>query len=184
MAIKISEYTRDDERQIRGCVTTVENENSFNNWFVYHILDQSRLSLSEHPIVTKEVKYHELFADFFEKNLKNTIVNDQWNFGGRDYFIERSRYFTDRYLRIECILPAFPCKSSNEQKVYGSVPDKGEELALKRLIKATQDLVKIYPPGMKIWIVSDGHVFSDCIGVDDDVVSTYTTKLHELYTWC
>lgn len=181
VAIKISEYTRDDERQIRGCVTTVENENSFNNWFVYHILDQSRLSLSEHPIVTKEVKYHELFADFFEKNLKNTIVNDQWNFGGRDYFIERSRYFTDRYLRIECILPAFPCKSSNEQKVYGSVPDKGEELALKRLIKATQDLVKIYPPGMKIWIVSDGHVFSDCIGVDDDVVSTYTTKLHELY---
>ncbi|CAI4059172.1 Dit1p SKDI_04G6120 [Saccharomyces kudriavzevii IFO 1802] len=181
MAVKISEYTRDDECQIRGCVTTIENENTFNNWFIYHILDQSRLSLSEHLIVDKEVKYHELFADFFEKNLKNTIVNDQWDFGGRDYFIERARYFTDRYLRIECILPAFPCKSSNEQKVYGSVPDKGEELALKRLIKATQDLVEVYPPGMKIWIVSDGHVFSDCIGVDDDVVSEYTTKLHELY---
>ncbi|CAI1853507.1 hypothetical protein SEUBUCD646_0B05090 [Saccharomyces eubayanus] len=181
VAIKVSEYTRDDECQIRGCVTTIENENMFNNWFIYHILDQSRLSLSEHPIVAKEVKYHELFADFFAKNLKNTIVNDQWNFGGRDYFVERARYFTDRYLRIECILPAFPCKSSNEQKVYGSVPDKGEELALKRLIKATEDLADIYPPGMKIWIVSDGHVFSDCIGVDDDVVTTYTTKLHELY---
>ena len=57
VAIKISEYTRDDECQIRGCVTTIENENSFNNWFIYHILNQSRLSLSEHPIVAKEVKY-------------------------------------------------------------------------------------------------------------------------------
>lgn len=79
------------------------------------------------------------------------------------------------------MLPAFPCKSSNFDKVGGLVPDKGEELALRRLIKATQDAAKIYPPGMKVWIVSDGHVFSDCIGVDDDIVSTYTAQLHQLY---
>lgn len=91
VAVKVSEYTRDDERQIRGCVTTIENENTFNNWFIYHILDQSRLSLSEHPIVAKEVKYHELFADFFAENLKNTIVNDQWDFGGQQIILSNEQ---------------------------------------------------------------------------------------------
>lgn len=181
LPIKVSEYMKENENQIRGCVTTIENENDFNDWFIFHILDQSRLRLSEVPTKNTDDRYHESFADFFEQALKNTIVNDQWEAGGRDYFIERVRYFTDRHLKIECVLPAFPCKSSNFDKVGGLVPDKGEELALRRLIKATQDAAKIYPPGMKVWIVSDGHVFSDCIGVNDDIVSTYTAQLHQLY---
>lgn len=181
LPIKVSEYTKQNEDQIRGCITTIEDENEFNDWFIFHILDQSRLGLSDVPAKVCETRYHELFADFFEKTLKNTIVDDQWESGGRDYFIERVRYFTDRNLKIECVLPAFPCKSSNYNKVGGKVPDKGEELALRRIIKATQDATKIYPPGMKVWIVSDGHVFSDCIGVDDDIVSCYTSQLHQLY---
>lgn len=181
LPIKVSEYTKENESQIRGCVTTIEAENGFNDWFIFHILDQSRLNLSEKLPISSQDMYHEKFADFFEENLKNTIVDDQWEAGGRDYFIERVRYFTDRNLKIECVLPAFPCKSSNVDKVGGQIPDKGEEFALIRLIKATQDAAEIYPPGMKIWIVSDGHVFSDCIGVDDDIVSSYTAKLHQLY---
>lgn len=183
LPIKVSEYTKEGETQIRGCITTIENENDFNNWFVLHILDQARLSLSEVPYKNTNAteSYHEAFADFFQESLKNTIVDDQWEAGGRDYFIKRVKYFTDRNLKIECVLPAFPCKSSNFDKVGGIYPDKGEEFALRRLIKATQDAEKVYPPGMKIWIVSDGHVFSDCIGVDDDVVSSYTAKLHQLY---
>ncbi|CCF58502.1 hypothetical protein KAFR_0E03510 [Kazachstania africana CBS 2517] len=183
LPFKISEYKRDGENQIRGCVTTIEDENDFNDWFVFHILDQSRMHNHEKSIDVEvaKVKYHEIFTDYFASNLKNTIVGDEWEKGGRDYFIDRVKYFTDRYLRIECILPAFPCKSSNQNKVNGTMPDKGEELALRRLIKATTEVSKVYPPGMKVWIVSDGHVFSDCIGVDDDIVSTYTGQLHTLY---
>lgn len=183
LSIKVSEYIKEGESQIRGCITTVENENDFNDWFILHILDQARLALSEVPFqnANADHSYHEKFADFFETHLKNTIIDDQWGAGGRDYFIKRVKYFTDRNLKIECVLPAFPCKSSNFEKVGGVYPDKGEEFALRRLIKATQDAQKVYPPGMKIWIVSDGHVFSDCIGVDDDVVSSYTAKLHQLY---
>lgn len=181
LPIKISEYRREGENQIRGCVTTIENENDFNDWFIFHILEQARLTLSERPIAPTNNRYHEVFADYFEANMKNTIIDDQWDIEGRQYFIQRVRYFTDRYLKIECVLPAFPCKSSNFDKVAGHIPDKGEEFALKRLIKVTQNAAKVYPPGMKIWIVSDGHVFSDCIGVDDDVVNSYTAKLHQLY---
>ncbi|QLQ78262.1 hypothetical protein HG537_0A05090 [Torulaspora globosa] len=183
LPVKVSEYTKEGESQIRGCITTIENENDFNDWFILHILDQTRLALSEVPFETANAgqSYHEKFADFFEESLKNTIIDDQWEAGGRDYFIKRAKYFTDRNLKIECVLPAFPCKSSNFDKVGGIYPDKGEEFALRRLIKATQDAQKVYPPGMKIWIVSDGHVFSDCIGVDDDIVTSYTAKLHQLY---
>lgn len=179
--IKISEYSKDGENQIRGCITTVEDESEFNDWFIFHILDQARLNLSEHKTIMTKIPYYEIFCDYFEKNLKNTTLDDQWFAEGREYFIKRVKYFTDRYAKIECVLPAFPCKSSNIDKVAGHIPDKGEELALKKLIKATIDVGKLYPPGMKVWIVSDGHVFSDCIGVDDDVVNSYTAKLHQFY---
>ncbi|CDO93027.1 unnamed protein product [Kluyveromyces dobzhanskii CBS 2104] len=182
VAIKVSEYQVEGENQIRGAITTVEQENPFNNWFIYHILCKSHLSYGCTPFKQSEVDYAELFTTYFEENLKNTIHGDEWiSMNGRSYFKERVKYFTSRYKRIECILPAFPCKSSNMNKVHGKIPDKGEELAFVNLIKATKDVSEFYPPGMKLWIVSDGHVFSDCIGVDDDVVDSYTHHLHGLY---
>ncbi|SCU85871.1 LAME_0D03312g1_1 [Lachancea meyersii CBS 8951] len=181
LAVKVTEFHRVGESQIRGIITTIEDENEFNDWMVEHILEQARVNLDESPCVSSGDSFDEKFTNYFADNLKNTTSKDMWEMGGRDHFLEKVQYFTNRYLTIECILPAFPCKSSNVDKVYGAVPDKGEELALRRLIAATQEVKSFYPPGMKIWIVSDGHVFSDCIGVDDDVVDNYTTKLHELY---
>ncbi|SCU88679.1 LANO_0D02784g1_1 [Lachancea nothofagi CBS 11611] len=181
VAIKVSELHRRAEKQIRGIITTIEDENEFNDWLIAHILEQTRMELDQSPSIESTVPFAELFTNYFADNLKNTTPNDEWEKGGREHFQERVKYFTDRYLTIECILPAFPCKSSNVDKVHGAVPDKGEELALRRLIMATQEVQGFYPPGMKVWIVSDGHVFSDCIGVDDDVVDAYTAKLHDLY---
>ncbi|CCD22581.1 Dit1p NDAI_0A04240 [Naumovozyma dairenensis CBS 421] len=183
LPVKISEYQKDNEIQTRGCVTAIGKENSFNDWFIFHILDHARLQNNDKLIVENKSgpKYDEAFAEFFAANLKNAVKDDQWEVNGRDYFLNKVRYFTDRMLKIECVLPAFPCKSSNGDKVHSTVPDKGEELALRRLIKAAEQFSEIYPPGLKFWIVSDGHVFSDCIGVDDDIVTHYTHKLHELY---
>ncbi|CEP62887.1 Dit1p LALA0_S06e06128g [Lachancea lanzarotensis] len=179
--IKVTEFHQAGESQIRGIITTLENENQFNDWLIGHILEQARLDSDEKHFRLNEKPYDELFTSYFADNLKNTTLKDEWESGGREHFLERVKYFTDRYLTIECILPAFPCKSSNVNKVHGAIPDKGEELALRRLIAATREVQSFYPPGMKIWIVSDGHVFSDCIGVDDDVVDNYTAELHELY---
>lgn len=181
LPVKVSEYKRPGEEQIRGCITVIDDENKFNDWFIFHILDQARLEPDSKPYHKSDIKYDELFCDYFEENLKNTVIGDKWTEGGRDHFIKKVRYFTDRYIKIECVLPAFPCKSSNNEKVCGIIPDKGEELALKRLIEATFEVQKFYKPGMKIWIISDGHVFSDCIGVDDTIVDDYTKKLHQLY---
>ncbi|KAK3385791.1 Pyoverdine/dityrosine biosynthesis protein-domain-containing protein [Podospora didyma] len=53
-------------------------------------------------------------------------------------------------------------------------------MALTRLRKSVEEIEKIYEPGARIRIVSDGHVFSDCIGVDDATVDKYGAQLKEM----
>ncbi|OJJ46527.1 hypothetical protein ASPZODRAFT_40116, partial [Penicilliopsis zonata CBS 506.65] len=96
---------------------------------------------------------------------------------GREYLLARVLFFTSRNLPLEMCLPAFPCKSSNPEKVTGTMPDRGEELALRRLHQVLRQIKEVYPPGAFICIISDGHVFSDCIGVDDDTVDEYGARL-------
>lgn len=180
--IKVSEYIVQGSTEVRGVIATIDNENEtdFNNWLILHILKYSKIDLDGKPEVTSTVPYHEVVADFFNANIKNHVHDDKWEDIGRQYFINCVKYFTDRYLKIECVLPAFPCKSSNTEKVGDTLPDKGEEIAIRRLIDLCNSVTEFYPPGMKVFIVSDGHVFSDCIGVDDNTVAVYTEALHSL----
>ena len=77
-------------------------------------------------------------------------------------------------------LPAFPCKSPNPRKVLGHLPDLGEQLSLRSLQQLCDDVRRIHPPGARMLICSDGHVFSDLIRVPDDDVTEYTIALREL----
>ncbi|KAL9625218.1 MAG: hypothetical protein Q9160_000620 [Pyrenula sp. 1 TL-2023] len=122
----------------------------------------------------------EAIVDLFDSLLRYRVPDDHWHLGGREYFLSKVQYFTSRGLQIELCLPAFPCKSSNPEKVGGTLPDKGEEMALRRLHEFVEDVSEIYEPGARVWIISDGHVFSDCIGVDDGTVDMYGDKLKEL----
>lgn len=122
----------------------------------------------------------EQIVDLFDNCLRYQGKDDKWMDGGRKYFAERVRHFTAQDAPIEFCLPAFPCKSSNRDKVTGADPDRGEELALERLHGFIEDIERIYEPGAKLWIISDGHVFSDCIGVDDAAVDAYGEKLKQM----
>lgn len=81
---------------------------------------------------------------------------------------------------IELALPAFPCKSPNLDKVAGTLPDEGERIALATLERLCSEIEEIYPPGARVTICSDGHVFADVIGVPDATVSTYKDSLKQL----
>ena len=94
--------------------------------------------------------------------MKNVSVTDEWDQVGKKYFTGIVDFFTSKNAKLEACLPAFPCKSQNTLKTAGVVPDKGEELALRHLKAFIDSVDKVYPPGMKLWIISDGHVFSDC----------------------
>ncbi|MGB3438166.1 MAG: isocyanide synthase family protein [Actinophytocola sp.] len=81
---------------------------------------------------------------------------------------------------VHFVLPAFPAKSRNPNKVLGTLPDLGEHLAIGFLESFCDQLSHVYPPGARITICSDGHVFSDVLGIPDDDVLEYRTELRRM----
>ena len=78
---------------------------------------------------------------------------------------------------IHLTLPAFPCKSPNQRKVLGHLPDLGELLSLRFLDHLCRQIAQIHEPGARVLICSDGHVFSDLIRVPDNHVDEYSDAL-------
>lgn len=80
---------------------------------------------------------------------------------------------------IVMILPAFPTKSPNRDKTLSHLPDFSEKYALKNLTDLCERIKKVYAPGAKVTICSDGRVFADLICVPDDQVSEYGKSLRD-----
>ncbi|MFV8258569.1 L-tyrosine/L-tryptophan isonitrile synthase family protein [Bdellovibrio bacteriovorus] len=81
---------------------------------------------------------------------------------------------------VTFVLPAFPGKSPNPEKVLGAFPDYAEQLALEFLGRLGQRIKKYYPPGIKIILCSDGRVFSDLVGMKESNVTAYQSELSVL----
>ena len=94
------------------------------------------------------------------------------------------RRFVGAGLPVHFVLPAFPAKSPNPEKVLGCLPDMAEELGLEFLNGICKKIRTIYPPGAKITICSDGLVFSDLVGVTDANVLAYGKQIEAVITRC
>lgn len=90
------------------------------------------------------------------------------------------RRFVGANLPVHFVLPAFPAKSPNPEKVLGALPDMAEELSLRFLNDLSAQIRAIYPPGARISICSDGLVFSDIVGVADLDVTRYGQRINEM----
>lgn len=118
-------------------------------------------------------------VDKYERHLKFTPTGCRWS-EGRSAFTKTVAAFVAAGKPVEFVLPAFPCKSSNLNKVSGALPDKGEELALRTLKLFSDDVASSYSPGVLVRVVSDGHVFSDLVGTDDAAVDDYNAALKDM----
>lgn len=78
------------------------------------------------------------------------------------------------------VLPAFPGKSPNLAKVLGYLPDYAERLALNFLNNLCMKIKAFYKPGMKIIICSDGRVFSDVVGIQENHVTAYQAEIKRI----
>ncbi len=78
---------------------------------------------------------------------------------------------------ITFVLPAFPAKSPNPAKVLGTLPDMAERLSLDFLNNLCKQIQKIYSPGAKVIICSDGRVFNDVLDINDSDVTRYQQEL-------
>lgn len=74
---------------------------------------------------------------------------------------------------ITFVLPAFPAKSPNPAKVLGALPDMAERLSLEFLNNLCKQIQKMYSPGAKVIICSDGRVFNDVLDINDSDVTRY-----------
>ncbi|KAF7596209.1 hypothetical protein BBP40_002741 [Aspergillus hancockii] len=186
--IDIYEVNRAAEEIIAGFIlkpTTSEcsiSGMSLDQFFAQRILERMEVNFFSPHLRCEDADDStvERITALFDTELRYRALNDQWEVQGREHFSTKVRFFVSHNLKLQLCLPAFPCKSSNPDKVLGVGPDKGEEIALRRLQNFVQKIENIYPPGARILIVSDGHVFSDCIGVDDRTVDQYGARLKEL----
>lgn len=83
----------------------------------------------------------------------------------------------EKYEPITFILPAFPAKSPSPSKVLGTLPDMAEQLSLEFLNGLCKQIKKIYSPGAKVILCSDGRVFNDVIDINDSDVTHYQQEL-------
>ncbi|MFI9722202.1 L-tyrosine/L-tryptophan isonitrile synthase family protein [Streptomyces sp. NPDC052396] len=94
--------------------------------------------------------------------------------------LRQIRKFTRAGEPVVFTLPGFPCKSPNPAKVLGHLPDEGERLSLAFLDRLCARIAEIYPPGARMLICSDGHVFADLIQVSDAHIDAYGDELRAM----
>jgi pyoverdine/dityrosine biosynthesis protein Dit1/AcrR family transcriptional regulator len=94
--------------------------------------------------------------------------------------LSKIEYFIAEDQPIHFILPAFPAKSPNREKVLGDLPDLGEETALITLENMCREISDAYPAGAKVMICSDGRIFADLVGVTDEKVTNYADSLKKM----
>jgi len=76
-------------------------------------------------------------------------------------FISQIERYIARDEPVCMVLPAFPFKSANKTtKVLGTLPDKGEEVALRHLNGLCKAIEEVYKYGAMVYIVSDGLVYN------------------------
>lgn len=124
--------------------------------------------------------------DIIHRYGQNLPSNDGNNDGtvtwlGKSLFMERVKTQITENKAIRMILPAFPWKSVNKvDKVTGSLPDLGEELALHRLNQMCEDIKEVYPLGGQVVIATDGLLFDDVVGITDEETWAYGEGLIEM----
>ncbi len=81
---------------------------------------------------------------------------------------------------VTFVLPSFPGKSPNREKVLGTLPDYAEQLSLQFLGRLCGKVREYYSPGIKIVLCSDGRVFSDVVGMQENHITAYQNELERL----
>ena len=110
-------------------------------------------------------------------SIRSSSQGDLYEEFGRQILINKIKAFIQENQPIELLLPAFPCKSPNLEKVSGKLPDAGELYALEHLNEICREISFLYEYGCHIRVWSDGRVFGDLIGVPSDDIAMYERLL-------
>lgn len=106
------------------------------------------------PLSTSEIA-ERIVAVLERYRLHSGDAKQPW--GAKNKFMFQVERYVARNETVLMALPAFPFKSPNKKtKVLGTLPDKGEEVALSHLEGLCLAIQDVYAPGAHVYIVSDG----------------------------
>lgn len=143
---------------------------------------------TENEIETKQQTTHDLAKDIMNVVMKHRRLVKQESCKGinctscMEPHINKITKAITLGKPIHFVLPAFPGKSPNPAKVFGTLPDMAERLALQFLNQLCVTINNIYSPGARITLTSDGRVFSDIIGMRENDVTQYLNEIDVLIT--
>ncbi len=99
---------------------------------------------------------------------------NEWETGGRDMLATQLEPFIANNRTIEFLMLGYPFKSTNHRdKTLSTLPDLAEEVSMKNFERFGQEIQKVYTPGVKVTLLSDGFVFNDLLEERDEVVDQY-----------
>lgn len=120
--------------------------------------DSSRASHTTMEVTGNSNKILDIIIEYALNKFSNSVEQLA---AGRPRFLSVIDQFVIAGTQVKMCLPAFPFKSANKvYKVFGTLPDKAEELALERLNTMCIRTGNVYPPGAKLTIISDGLVYN------------------------
>ncbi|HLW41352.1 MAG TPA: L-tyrosine/L-tryptophan isonitrile synthase family protein [Flavobacterium sp.] len=150
--------------------------NDISTWVDEFINENIQLNHSINREIFKIIANNRKINEL-DKNCTNSYCDTCFNIHET-----KINYFTSQNIPIHFILPAFPAKSPNPEKVLGTMPDLGEEIALTTLENLCKEIKSIYSPGASLTICSDGRIFSELVGITDELVTEYVENIKELIT--
>ncbi|MCJ1314532.1 hypothetical protein MMC25_008214 [Agyrium rufum] len=107
-------------------------------------------------------------------------AHDKWIEGTANFLKVIEKYVKVGSMVHMC-LPAFPFKSKNQvTKCLGILPDEAEVAALTRLNSMCEEIGRIWAPGARLLIISDGLVYNDLLTIPDKDVWAYGQELRAM----
>lgn len=161
----------------------INTNGNLRKYLAYVVLLHLRQDHSSIPKSVCRPGIDDQIAGIFEHSLLYDIYNKKgWLESGKGSFASRVSFFTSRAVAVRFALPSFPCATTNRDKKAADLPEGTEYEALSKILSFSQQIRRVYPPGCEFYIISDGHVFSDCMGADDDLVTLYSKRLQDMAT--
>ncbi|CAF1512347.1 unnamed protein product [Adineta ricciae] len=120
--------------------------------------------------------------DLLERKLLSihaSSPSDMYATYGQNVLLEQIQERIQLNESIAFLLPGFPFKSPNPNKVSGRLPDGGDVYALEYLNEFCREVSFIYEHGCELLIWSDGRVFNDLIGVSNEDLITYENLIKQ-----
>ena len=152
--------------------TSIQSQSAIEHW----TLPSSSSSTIQTNMSSVELQ----IVEILEKKLlsiRPESQGDLYNQCGRDVLVKQVQTCLEECRPIQFLLPAFPCKSPNLEKVAGTLPDAAEFYSLDHLNRICQEIDAIHQYGCEFVIWNDGRVFGDLVGVSNEEISTYEDVL-------